>query len=632
MKDLKKIIAIALSLVCLAGCSAGGETAQESETAAESIRETETEISETVTEESITETEKETEAVTTVVKDDTITSNSDVTEESSDETEKPDIYMVDFDLTLCEASLKECEEVKSMTDDETLLNELNYLYEEIETQKDRAYFAEGHVIGDDALSDYTEAVMKVHLIKNLINGENSSAITLENGVLSYGNKKLDVSSLGEGSVSYKELADDEIWGMGEGFAYRISDANRSITITNYACETPDIVLKNVKMSYGGFVVKGLNTIEGTFNIEGVYDYGDIWDGTITDFNSDDSLFNGELKAVYYTAEEEGTHGASVYTAYYMYLSDSGLELLKIEYNDYDFREHSMEVGLQNMQELGFPEICNKIVKDFTITSADIAQENNSQFVTTVDSTGEADVPLDNTVFYEDIGIGEVVNGKAYYIYCTSDKSAEIYGVTYDSSDKAHTWLYTPYYTDTQQFENNHYIIIKHDGITEEFPCDWYDGYDTPANIEFYENDFDSDGTKEIAIKRLAMHGQGCGDELYMFKKTSEGYVLYLCRGDNALAELNNNVTIDIDNENHTVTAKWNNSDISHTADISENLNSARFDFNQTFYLKNNKLYISAELKNTDFPFTRYFKVDAELVFDGKQFSLSSPVFGEIDFD
>lgn len=299
------------------------------------------------TEETITETEETTTAVT---------------EESEDM--ESDIYMVDVDLEQYEAYLKECEEVKSMTDDETLLNELNYLYEELEAQGERFYFAPCHVVGDDAMSDYTEAVMKVHLIKNLINGENSSAITLENGILSYGNKKLDISSLGEGSVSYKELADNEIYGMGEGFAYRISDANRSITITNYACETPDIVLKNVKMSYGGFVVKGLNTIEGTFNIEGVYDYGDIWDALITDFDSDDSLFNGELKAVYYTAEEEGTHGVSVYTAYYMYLSDSGLELLKIEYNDFDFREHSLEVGLQNMQELGFPEICNDIVSNF----------------------------------------------------------------------------------------------------------------------------------------------------------------------------------------------------------------------------------------------------------------------------
>lgn len=305
---------------------------------------------------------KETEAVTNT--EDAYQEYLDAVSRLEEATEEQSSYNGYMDLEQYEASLKECEELKSMTEDETLLKELNYLYTEIEAQKSRADCGTNHIIGDDAMSDYTEAVMKVHLIKNLINGENSSAITLENGILSYGNKKLDVSSLGEGSVSYKELADDEIWGMGEGFAYRISDANRSITITNYACETPDIVLKNVKMSGGGYMLKCSNTFEGTFDTEGLMTPDDVSGVDKIDFNLDDSLFNGNLEIAYYSAEDGIRNGVNIYTAYYIYSSDSGLELLKIEYTDYDFSVASIVMGLQNMQELGFPEICNDIVSNF----------------------------------------------------------------------------------------------------------------------------------------------------------------------------------------------------------------------------------------------------------------------------
>ncbi len=63
MKDLKKIIAIALSLVCLAGCSAGGESAQESETTAAVSAEIET-VSDTVSETTTTEATETSEETT----------------------------------------------------------------------------------------------------------------------------------------------------------------------------------------------------------------------------------------------------------------------------------------------------------------------------------------------------------------------------------------------------------------------------------------------------------------------------------------------------------------------------------------------------------------------------------------
>lgn len=63
MKDLKKIFAIALSLVCLAGCSAGGEPAQESETTATVSAEIET-VSETVSETTTTEATETSEETT----------------------------------------------------------------------------------------------------------------------------------------------------------------------------------------------------------------------------------------------------------------------------------------------------------------------------------------------------------------------------------------------------------------------------------------------------------------------------------------------------------------------------------------------------------------------------------------
>lgn len=63
MKDMKKNIAIALSLVCLAGCSAGGESVQESETTAAVSAEIET-VSETVSETTTTEATETSEETT----------------------------------------------------------------------------------------------------------------------------------------------------------------------------------------------------------------------------------------------------------------------------------------------------------------------------------------------------------------------------------------------------------------------------------------------------------------------------------------------------------------------------------------------------------------------------------------
>lgn len=87
MKDLKKIIAIALSLVCLAGCSAGGETAQESETtAAVSAETTDTTTSETS--EIIAETESETESETeTTITSEKETAASEISDTTYEETQ-----------------------------------------------------------------------------------------------------------------------------------------------------------------------------------------------------------------------------------------------------------------------------------------------------------------------------------------------------------------------------------------------------------------------------------------------------------------------------------------------------------------------------------------------------------------
>lgn len=86
MKDLKKIIATALSLVCLAGCSAGVETVRESETtAAVSAETTDTTTSETS--EIIAETESETESETeTTITSEEETAASEISDTTYDET------------------------------------------------------------------------------------------------------------------------------------------------------------------------------------------------------------------------------------------------------------------------------------------------------------------------------------------------------------------------------------------------------------------------------------------------------------------------------------------------------------------------------------------------------------------
>lgn len=96
MKDLKKIIVIALSLVCLAGCSAGGETAKESETtAAVSAETTDTTTSETseITAETESETDSETETTITSEEE---TVSSEISDTKYEETQGTEPENDDF--------------------------------------------------------------------------------------------------------------------------------------------------------------------------------------------------------------------------------------------------------------------------------------------------------------------------------------------------------------------------------------------------------------------------------------------------------------------------------------------------------------------------------------------------------
>lgn len=107
MKDLKKIIATALSLVCLAGCSAGGESVQESETTAAVSAEIETvsdTVSETTTTEA-TETSEETTEKTETTEAETLPEPLTLAWE-----EKPIITSLPFTIDYSEPSDKECSE------------------------------------------------------------------------------------------------------------------------------------------------------------------------------------------------------------------------------------------------------------------------------------------------------------------------------------------------------------------------------------------------------------------------------------------------------------------------------------------------------------------------------------------
>lgn len=131
MKSLKKIIAAALSLVCLASCSAGGENAQESETTAAVSAETET-VSETVSETSAApeaaETSEETTAETEAAETSVETTAEPLTLAWE---EKPIISSLPFTIDYIESGDKECSEKSELV--EKMLEQLG-LWEPPQTE------------------------------------------------------------------------------------------------------------------------------------------------------------------------------------------------------------------------------------------------------------------------------------------------------------------------------------------------------------------------------------------------------------------------------------------------------------------------------------------------------------------
>ena len=130
MKSLKKIIAVALSLVCLASCSAGGENAQESETTAAVSAETET-VYETVSETTTTEaaeTAEETTAETEAAETSVETTAEPL---SLAWEEKPIISSLPFTIDYIEPGEKECSEKSELV--EKMLEQLG-LWEPPQTE------------------------------------------------------------------------------------------------------------------------------------------------------------------------------------------------------------------------------------------------------------------------------------------------------------------------------------------------------------------------------------------------------------------------------------------------------------------------------------------------------------------
>lgn len=179
----------------------------------------------------------------------------------------------------------------------------------------------------------------------------------------------------------------------------------------------------------------------------------------------------------------------------------------------------------------------------TIAEAEVEAETG-----TINSDVLGEYVLDKTKTYESVVGGALWNIEIETIYnipllVASYEDADVY-VMY--TDESKGWTYKNEYDET--ITSTQYVIISHDGAADEIPCNWYAADGMPA--EFYQLDFDNDGTNELVGTYNHTSGRGISvSNLYVYDNADGHYQLF---------EMNNTMldeylNAEIDNDNHTIT-------------------------------------------------------------------------------
>lgn len=149
---------------------------------------------------------------------------------------------------------------------------------------------------------------------------------------------------------------------------------------------------------------------------------------------------------------------------------------------------------------------------------------------------------------------------AYFLWQSDDECQKIYGVLSSEIIEETDELGT-------HEHNRRYIIIEHDGIAEEIERNWLGRFGTESTPDFerlsqYDNDI-------FSSLYFAGGTFCCINDMALFSLDANGkYKMYSADSSKIIDELKNNIVIDIDKENKTVTLSTGTIGSMYVSDIS----------------------------------------------------------------
>lgn len=261
------------------------------------------------------------------------------------------------------------------------------------------------------------------------------------------------------------------------------------------------------------------------------------------------------------------------------------------------------------------------------TSVDtaVSPETVSEIEDTTSETGSEEAVtyvLDPEItFTLDIYSGGYTN-QPLFIGSPEGSGANVYVMTGDESKK---WTYhSTLFSDVVDISE--YVIIEHDGIIDELPCNWGQRFGGPFSI--YSGDYDGDGENEIAALRYATGGTFlCVYELMIFKMIDGHYQQFLLDNMDMLKKY---TSYEIDKENNTVKFMVNDYDTSITVDIDapEYFNGVRYGNDLRFSVDEDKITVNIDmfLVMREIMLNGIAELTMTVNFADGEFSCSEPVF------
>lgn len=190
------------------------------------------------------------------------------------------------------------------------------------------------------------------------------------------------------------------------------------------------------------------------------------------------------------------------------------------------------------------------------------------------------------------------------------------------ADDSRQWDYYEYVLG-ESYTTSEYVIIEHDGIFDEIPCQWIERFQDPFTV--YAADYDGDGKTELAAIRYSVGGTFCAVyELYIFKLV-DGHYQCFTADNNSMTDY---IFYQIDDGGKNIEFTVKDSDASFKMDISslENFNGVEYGSVVEYFAEGNKLKVKITIFAVEFMPSDSLELTMNVNFSNGEFTCSGPVF------